>query len=377
MVYLPGTHHCVAAEIAYDGAPIPTGSSPMSWDQLAQRNLSFNLVDNPGPAAAHRAPQTFDLRPSKAIGAPGTFGLPPDQLMIDWGAVPHGSIASIYWPAVAAADVIALAQTWGGAAGLSSSDANTLTVKVAGGITYVPIPTGTGQNFAGLMTLELPLGITTGQQFEVLVRRISTRVGKAPSPPPELQSAPSRKGKKTAAAVIDTKGESIVERGILWRYVVGSFIVRIPVSTAERMRIPEEMTLAIMKWRLAQLSPSNRWTPVLERYIKYSSARLDGIGGDSAKVPPSLTWTPSLPGDGGTGLETSSGQLCGKVIEVRFDCHGAFEGFVLNHCCEQRLIESRERGVGDLVVRACRENLTLCVRLCPKTRRIEGLVIGG
>ena len=54
-----------------DGAPIPTGVSPMSWDQLAQRNLQFTAVDNPGPASTHRAPQTFDCRPSGQIGQPG------------------------------------------------------------------------------------------------------------------------------------------------------------------------------------------------------------------------------------------------------------------------------------------------------------------
>ena len=62
---LPGTHHCIVAQIAYDDAPIPTGVSPMSWDQLAQRNLQFTVVDNPGPAETHRAPQTFDMRPSR------------------------------------------------------------------------------------------------------------------------------------------------------------------------------------------------------------------------------------------------------------------------------------------------------------------------
>ena len=34
---------------------------------------------------------------------------------------------------------------WGGAAGLSSSDAHTLTLKIEGGVSYVPIPTGTGR----------------------------------------------------------------------------------------------------------------------------------------------------------------------------------------------------------------------------------------
>jgi hypothetical protein len=375
--WLPGTHHCVVAQIAYDDAPIPPGASPMSWDQLAQRNMQFTLVDNPGLVATHRAPQTFDIRPSKAIGTPEGFGIPPDELMIDWGDVPQGSTASIYWPAVAAADVIALADTWGGAGGLSSSDAHTLTLRVEGGITYLPIPEGTGQNFAGLFTLELPLGIRTGQQFDVLVRRIATRVVKRPAPPPPppiLQSAPSLKGKTPPKpALVTPLPEADKPSTILWRYVVGSFVVRIPVSTTEAMLVPEEITLAIMKWRLANLSPGSRWAPVLERYIKYCSARVDGLGGNSSQVPPSLTWTPPLPGEGG---EPHEGELCGKVAEVLFDCHGEFEGFVLDDCCERRLVESRERGVADLVLRACRENLTVCVRFCPKTRRIEGLAIG-
>jgi hypothetical protein len=286
--------------------------------------------------------------------------------------VPKGSTASIYWPAVAAADVIALAGTWGGAAGLSSSDAHTLTLKVEGGVSYVPIPKGAGQNFAGLFTLELPPGIKTGQEFEVLVRRIATRFGKPPPPPPPpLQSAPSRRLEKIGKPAPAALPEAVLQRAILWRYVVGSFVVRIPVSTGERMLIPEAMTLAIMKWRLAHLSPGNRWAPVLERYIKYCAARLDGVGGDSSQVPASLTWTPPLPGEGGKGR----GPLCGKVAEVLFDCHGEFEGFVLDACCERRLVESRERGVADLVLRACRENLTVCVKLCPKTGRIEGLAI--
>jgi hypothetical protein len=384
--WLPGTHHCLVAQIAYDDAPIPTGASPMSWDQLAQRNLQFTFVDNPGPAATHRAPQTFDIRPSKVIGKPGGTGLPPDELMIDWGAVPKGSTASIYWPAMAAADVIALAGTWGGAAGLSSSDAHTLTLKVEGGVSYLPIPTGTGQNFAGLITVELTPGIRSGQEFEVVVRRIGTRLGRpAPSPPPPppiLQSAPVFKGKKGAhpGAPIHALAEVVIQRSILWRYVVGTFVVRIPVTTGEKMRIPEAMTLAIMKWRLAHLSPGSRWAPVLDRYIKYCSARLDGVGGDSSQVPPSLTWTPPLLGSGrpAHGHEAHKGELCGKVVEVLFDCHGECEGFVLDDCCGQRhQVESRNRGVADLVLRACHENLTVCVKLCPKSGRIEGLAIRG
>jgi hypothetical protein len=50
---LGGTHHCIVAEIAYSEAPIPTTTatgaapSPLSWDQLAQRNLQITLSENP------------------------------------------------------------------------------------------------------------------------------------------------------------------------------------------------------------------------------------------------------------------------------------------------------------------------------------------
>ena len=99
--------------------------------------------------------------------------------------------------------MIDLARTWGGATGLSSSDAHTLTLKVEGGVSYVPIPAGAGQNFAGLFTVEVPPGVKTGQEFEVLVRRIATRFGKRaapPPPPPSLQSAPSRRLEKRRKA---------------------------------------------------------------------------------------------------------------------------------------------------------------------------------
>src|SRR3954453_3229942 len=114
-----------------------------------------------------------------------------------------------------------------------------------------------------------------------------------------------------------------------------------------------------LKWRLAHLSPGSRWAPVLELYIEYCSARLDGIGGDSSQLPASLTWKPLLPGEDRDGLRGR--ELCGKVVEVLFDCHGDLEGFVLDDCCERRVVKSRERGVTELVLRARRENRTVCV----------------
>jgi len=351
----------------------------MSWDQLAQRNLQFTVVDNPGPAATHRAPQTFDCRPSGPIGQPGGSGLPPDELMIDWGNVPKGAVASLYWPAVSAADVIALAREWGGTAPISASDAHTLTIPVEGGVSYIPVPSGTEQNFAGLFTLEMPLGIRTGQQFQVVVRRISTKRGKAPPPPPPppppLQSPPSRRIAGAAPMLAGAVAKVVVERTLQWRYVVGSFVVRIPVSTSAAMLVPEAITLAIMKWRLGQLSPGNRWVPVLERYIAYCSARLDGVGGDASQVPPSLTWVPPQLTGGGKGGEPGGRTRCGKVAEVLFDCHGDFCGFVLDECCERLVFETRERALGELVLRACRDGMRLCVTVDGKCGRIVRLAV--
>ena len=123
----------------------PAGVSPMSWDQLAQRNLQFTVVDNPGPAATHRAPQTFDIRPSKAIGKPGRRGPAAGRADDRLGRRTRRDRrprstgrrwrprTSSRWP-----------RTWGGAAGLSSSDAHTLTLKVEGGVSYRADPDGRG-----------------------------------------------------------------------------------------------------------------------------------------------------------------------------------------------------------------------------------------
>ena len=366
--YLNGTHHCIVAQIAYDDAPIPQGASPLSWDQLAQRNLQVTRSDNPGPAATHRVPQTFDTRPGRPVEPPaGPNSIYPDELMIDWGVVPAGAVASLYWPQVHASEVLALARTFYGVSPLGMSDAHTIRIPITRGVSYVPIPAGAGENFAGLITIDLPTGVHSGQVFDVTVKRLGTRISKAaPPPPPILKTAaaifhPEGKASKAQAG----KGQSKqprsqqveVERRAQWRYVVGTFQIRIPVTTGDRMLRPEQTTLAIMKWRLEQMSPSNRWHPVLVRYIKYLSDRIDGLGGDASAVPPSLTYVAPLPAP----HHAPEREHCGKVCEVLFDCHGEFTGFVLDDCCGRRVFESRSKSVGELVLKACRFGLTLCV----------------
>lgn len=386
--YLAGTHHCLVAQIAYDDAPIPQSVSPLSWDQLAQRNLQVTLSDNPGPASSHRIPQTFDTRPSQLILPPaGPNTIFPDELVIEWGTVPSGSIASIYWPQVHAGDVIALAKIYYITSPLSISDTNTIRIPITGGVSYVPIPDGTGDNFAGLITIELPVGIQRGQTFDVTVKRLSTRFGKERPKPPSLQTAAAfiiADGTPAEAPVQAAKAApgqskpslpspSTIRRTLQWRYVVGTFQIHIPVATGDEI-LPSELTmLAIMKWRLEQMSISNRWYPVLVRYIQYISDRVTGLGGDPSTVPPSLTYVPQLLP---TAHHLEGDKVCGKVGEILFDCQGDFTGFVLNVCHETRLFHNRCASVREVVLRACRDGLKLCVWIDEKHEgRIHKLAI--
>ena len=405
-----GTHHCLVAEIAYDGAPIVNAGgvtmSPANSDKLAQRNLQVTHSDNPGPADTHRVPQTFDVRPSAALTrAPGDLLDYPDELMIDWGQVPLGSTAHIYWPAVDATAVLTLARRLYGSTSLTASDAHTVDAPVTRGVTYVPIPPGAGERYAGLLTIDLPTTVTTGQEFDVVIRRVTTRrqevveipVSEVPriaaTPSTPAKKAPARKAaakkaaarkatsaatatttaKRTTSAAIEPTPPRVTERigaaptaaayrkGPLmtnWRYVTGTFQVKIPVTTAAVMLWPDENTLAIVRWRLTQMQPTNRWVPVLTRYAEYLAARIDGLGGDSTTIQPSPDGAPPTGSIRGDGAHTHTG----RVVDVTFDCYGELEGFTIEACCGGRhTFPAREPGVRDLVLRALKERLTLVV----------------
>ncbi len=370
---LPSSHSCLVAQIAYDNAPIPTGggqvAGPENNDKLAQRNLQITYSDNPGPAEAHRVPQTFDLRPSAALGTGGGLLGYPDELMIDWGKTPPGSIASIYWPAVAATDVLGLAGNLYSTHQLSAADPYTIRCTVPNGLTFVPIPPGIGENIAGLFTVELPPGVHAGQTYVITVRRISTQPGTPPPPPPPpppplAGHAVSGAGHAGSAGSAGAAATTASLTNINWRYVVGTFAVRIPVTTAKVMRPSEENTLAIMRWRLQQMSPSNRWYPVLQRYVGLIEGRVKGVGGNPATITPSQWGIWGTPGHGkGDQTQPPGGphpphhpghkHFCehtGKVEGLIFDRFGDFEGFLLrDECGEERCFRSRESEIEALV----------------------------
>ena len=397
---LVGTHHCLVAQIAYDGAPIENAGgvtiSPENSDQLAQRNLQVTASDNPGPAASHRVPQTFDVRPTAALLEREGLGR-PDELMIDWGAVPVGSTARIYWPGADAAEVLALASGMYGTQSLSAVGAHTIQVTTVDGVTYVPLPFGTQVGLAGLFTVDLPTTVRRGQEFDVVVRRLGSRLLRRPrtvptrvaiparpaEPPVPATRSRSRGGGGTSSAI--TQDETRIDVNppaeatpaeakptpttVVERYTVGSFRVKIPVGTPHLLLPAEEDTLAILKARLDTRPTTDRWYPVLKKYVEYVAGRVDGLGGDSGAIPPSFGGAPlgggkTAPGTGHGGEgggRREEWECTGKVTGLLFDHFGDFEGFILDTGRREYRFVSRERHVRDLAEIAWRERLRLTV----------------
>ena len=278
--------------------------------------------------------------------------------MIDWGRIPAGSTASIYWPQVPAADVVALAadSLWPARAERGGQPYDP--VRGHRGVTYVPSRRSAGDNFAGLLTVDLPPIVVAGEEFDVVVRRLAFR------------DIPRIDGLELGA-----KGAASTKRLTPWRYVVGTFDVKIPVATSATMLGPEEDTLAIMRWRLQQMLPSDRWHPVLDRYVELIADRVAALGGDPSKIAPS----PS--GAGRRGRRKPCDDVVefrGSIDEVLFDCHGKLEGFVLVDCCERHAFHTREPHIGELALRAIRDGLTVTVfALAADHARIRSLAISG
>jgi hypothetical protein len=220
---------------------------------------------------------------------------------------------------------------------LSAADAHTLQLKTVNGVSYVPIPRETTGNISGLFTVDLPVGVSSGQEFNITVRRIKTR-----RLPPGINVSAS------------DRPQAIVERAQYWRYNAGTFQVRIPVTTEERMLASEENTLAILKWRLENMTPTYRWHPVVKRYIDYVASRVEGSGGNPGSIEPSPLGVPPQ-------AEPGEAEFTGKVREVIYNCFGEFDGFVLSGCSQSHRFTSCEYAIGEVVLRALQDRLTLTV----------------
>ncbi len=395
-----GSHHCLVAQIAYDGAPIHNQDgvilNPDNCDKLAQRNLQITGAGTSNVAAARLIPQTFNMRPSPLSVLTSKVFLvnQPDEMMIDWGNTPVGSTASLYWPEVNAADVIALAAQRFAIPFLTAVDGHTIRCKVGTGMTYIPIPVGTAttRSFAGLFTLELPAGIHEGGQFNITVRRITSRqIGQGAGPGNNPQKAGTKAARTNATAATMTNATAAARTNataaaassaaataaagglaaeasrdsINWRYVSGVFVIRIPVAPADHLLGQEENLLAILKWRQLLLPASNKWSPILLRWATYVAARVKAFGGNPSLIGPSRNgYLP--PVSVGNGHHNGMEEVIGKVYGLIFDRFGDFEGFGFETKEGKRLhFVAHEKRIEEIVRRAWSERILLEIKVDP------------
>ncbi|QUD87707.1 hypothetical protein [Phenylobacterium montanum] len=334
-------HQCLTCEISMDGITLlNTGDTPGSSDKLAQRNLSIVASDNPGGPASHRIPNTFEIKPSVLdLKRAGDL----DELLLDWGTVPVGSVASIYMPGANAKQILNTANERYVKHRLTALDEHTLQVP-AEGVTYVPIPAGSATNLAGLLTIDLPSSVRKGEVYKMVARQIGDAFGPRIEPPPVI-GAPAAEAEQR-------------EQFLRWRKVKGAFQITIPVRTKETILEPEERLLGVLKWIERSIPATNRWAPVFNRYVGVVSDRVRAMGGDPDHIKPS-------PSGGGKTRPKHDGEerlgFVGKVDQLVYDRFGDFAGFALDTEDGMRRFASHERDMEALILRVWEERLLVKV----------------
>jgi hypothetical protein len=246
-------HQCLVSEIAFDPSPAQNGSTPSSSDKLAQRNLAIVESANPGFLHSRRIPQTFEILPTPTK-------LEHDELMIDWGNIPVGSVATLFIPGMNADDTLTLAAQKYRTHRFVRLDANTIKMNT-GGFTYLPLPY-TDQPLACMLTIDLPEGVEKGQVFKVVVKQVS---GSNESKPLTHVEKP--------------------KYGL--KYIVGAFQLTIPVKVKADMLQGQQRLLSNLKWIQGAIPVKNRWFSVFNRYVVQIANRVDALGGNSEHVAPS------------------------------------------------------------------------------------------
>ena len=380
-------HQCLIAEISYDIDPIPTGADPSSSDKLAQRNLSFVNVPNPGHTPSRLAPQTFEVRPSPMRLRSDRK---PDELRFDFSELPAGCSATVYLPAASSTDILDWATRLYTTHRLTAIDPFTIRMP-ASGTGWMPIPQGGPVNFAGLLTIEFPLGIRKGQKFQVPVSQVTSAGGGTTTTVTAIpqthataraRHAATKRQAHETAAVMST--QSVVYRPP-WRRVLGCFRLTVPVQTKHDILPEAERLLSIFLWTAKSIPAQSRWRPVFDRYLNQLEGRLSFLGGDPGKIIPSPTgnWQGVEPGKGhggGHGHAPGHGPggdidgIRGKVATLAYDHFGDFEGFDLEtEWGHRRFFASRERRIEELARRACEARFVVVVFLLPGRDEIRSL----
>jgi hypothetical protein len=388
-------HQCLICELNLDGITIPNTADPSTSDKLAQRNLTFVNIPNPGVADSRIAPQTVQIRPTPAAPLDGR----PDELMIDWGNVPAGARATIYLPTVDAAAALDWAHAMYVSNRLTLVDGHTLGCE-AGGVTYVPVPGAGDIDHAGLIAVALPATVVKGERYSVRVRQITGARFGAGQQVEVGQKVGRKQGDVNVAigaAAPATVMKSFLEqsrKGFLYRRTIGAFGVEIPVSTRAVLLPIEERTLSILRHIEQTVPIESIWWPVFRRYVDLYAGRVAGMGGDPTIIVATGDGDWKHPwkwceghrphhghdhdddstDDAGHGAVAT---VTGKVVSLRYDHFGDFTGFVIETEHDAHVVvHSGERRVEHLAHEAWVGRAVVRVRLLAGDR-VDSLAVAG
>ena len=149
--------------------------------------------------------------------------------------------------------------------------------------------------------------------------------------------------------------------------MLSAFQYTITVTPGPQLLFPTERLLAWLKWRLLVTPSSNRWRPVLERYLDLTAGLVLSLGTDPNTIPPSQIGSvlgphpqpipkPCPPPPAGEH------ELTGKVVTLIYDRFGDFSGFVLlTERGHEHRFDSHEEAIQELVHSAWVERTVVSV----------------
>lgn len=353
---LRNPHQCLVAEVHFKDDPIPDAAAgespgtPANNDNLAQRNLVLVKAGNPGSVASRTVQTTLVVKPSRGkteslvaarvmpqpnqvlhasrVRVPG-----PDELVIRSKNLPKRSVCTLYMPDVDADEVLALAARRLSPARIQRVDGHTIRFSI-GNVTFIPLPGSRTRPIPGLMSVELPEGVTKGQVFTITTQQYAAAQGR----------------------------------------VTGSFQWTIPVEAEADLLGEEVRKLAIMRHIFKAIPTEDVWHPIWLRFMGQVEDRVRAFGGDPDSVQPSPSGgeEPKKPEPAPGIVET----IEGKISRILYDCFGDFEGFVLETCSAERVFEHCDRNIEQVVWRACtaRSRITVTVR-SDRRRKIQSIAV--
>ncbi len=344
-----GEHMCLVAETFFEPDPTSAGDTPGTSDNLSQRNLAILHSDNPGGPDSHTVMHPFEVKPTEIgtvdvaqlIEATSFKQFFPDELIFRWYNLPRDSEVTVYFSDIDTKDIAALAALRESPVAFDIANKHTLKFKVAGA-TWVPLPGGRATNIPALLSIKLPDDVVYGSEYRVSIHQVSGRR----------------------------------------RRVIGSCEFKIPISKAELIVEDAGRTLSVFKHIVSTIPTTDRWWPLMTRYVAHMARRFDALGGDASVIQPNPdgsgrpyhpadTSDPKDPQDpcdpDGSYVDRDEKLPChthcekGFVCDIEYNCNGRLSAFILESCGRRRKFDKAIARFEKLLLRACREDLELAV----------------